>query len=289
VSAILPPLTPPPSRDLTAYKGLGTWVDAYDFSPEYQMQGASPAVTVDSIDDMAAEGVRTLYLQAAKDDARSPGELVNPELLGPMLLRAHARGVRVVAWYLPKFYDVDSDLRRLVAMRDFRADGHGFDGIGVDIEWRADVPDVPTRNARLIELSRRTRAAMGNAALSAIPLPPVVMEVINPKYWPDFPWREIAPFYDVWLPQCYWTFRNKSSGYRDGYRYTEENIRRMRNNLGLADAPVHALGGTDNRSTDTDYRGFVRAAHDTRSLGASIYDWRTTPGTAWAVLRSSPN
>ena len=288
VSAILPPLTPPPPRDLTAYKGLGTWVDAYDFSPQYQTRGAPPAVTVDSIDDMAAEGVRTLYLQAAKDDARSPGELVNPELLGPMLLRAHARGIRVVAWYLPKFYDVDSDLRRLVAMRDFRADGHGFDGIGVDIEWRADVPDVPTRNARLIELSRRTRQAMGNAALSAIPVPPVVMEVINPKYWPDFPWRELAPFYDVWLPQCYWTFRKQSSGYRDGYRYTEENIRRMRNNLGLPNAPVHALGGTDNRSTDADYRGFVRAAHDTRSLGASIYDWRTTPGSAWPVLRGSP-
>jgi hypothetical protein len=289
ISAILPPLTPPPPRDLTAYKGLGTWVDAYDFSPQYQPQGAPPTVTVDSIDHMAAEGVRTLYLQAAKDDARSPGELVNPELLGPMLLRAHARGIRVVAWYLPKFYDVDSDLRRLVAMRDFRPDGHGFDGIGVDIEWRADVPDVPTRNARLIELSRRTRAAMGNAALSAIPVPPVVMEVINPKYWPDFPWRELAPFYDVWLPQCYWTFRTKSSGYRDGYRYTEENIRRMRNNLGLPDAPVHALGGTDDRSSDADYRGFVRAAHDTRSLGASIYDWRTTPGTAWPVLRGSPS
>jgi hypothetical protein len=288
VSALLPPLTPPPSRDLTAYEGLGTWVDAYDFSPQYQPKGAPPAVTVDTIDQMAAEGVRTLYLQAAKDDARSPGELVNPELLGPMLVRAHDRGIRVVAWYLPKFYDIDSDLRRLVAMRDFRADGHGFDGIGVDIEWRADVPDVPTRNARLIELSRRTRQAMGDAALSAIPLPPVVMEVINKNYWPDFPWREIAPFYDVWLPQCYWTFRTQRSGYRDGYRYTEENIRRMRNNLGLPNAPVHALGGTDNRSTDADYRGFIRAAHDTRSLGASIYDWRTTPASAWSVLRSSP-
>jgi hypothetical protein len=288
ITSLLPPLTPPPPRDLTAYKGLGTWVDAYDFSPQYQPNGAPPTVTVDTIDQMAAEGVRTLYLQAAKDDARSPGQLVNPELLGPMLLRAHERSIRVVAWYLPKFYDIESDLRRLVAMRDFRADRHGFDGIGVDIEWRADVPDVPTRNARLIELSRRTRQVMGNAALSAIPLPPVVMEVINPRYWPDFPWREIAPFYDVWLPQCYWTFRTKSSGYRDGYRYTEENIRRMRNNLGLPNAPVHALGGTDNRSTDADYRGFVRAAHETRSLGASIYDWRTTPASAWPVLRTGP-
>lgn len=285
---VLPPFTPPPRRDLSAYRGLGTWVDAFDFSPQFQPNGAPPAVTTDTIDQMAAEGVRSLYLQAAKDDTRSPGPLVSPELLGPMLARAHARGIKVVAWYLPKFYDLDSDMRRLLAMRDFRFEGQGFDGIGLDIEWRRDVPDHAERSLRLIELSRRLREAMGDAAISAIPLPPVVMEVVNPNYWPGFPWREIAPFYDVWLPMGYWTFRTQSSGYRDGYRYTEENIRRMRANLGLADAPVHALGGTDNRSTDDDYRGFVRAAVEQRAIGASIYDWRTTPPQAWEILRGSP-
>ena len=284
----LPPIVPPPSRDLAAYRGLGTWVDAYDFSPQYQPNGAPPPVTPDSIDRMPAQGVHTLYLQAAKDDTRSPGDLVNPEILGPMLARAHARGIKVVAWYLPKFYDIDSDMRRLVAMRDFRFQGDGFDGIGLDIEWRKDVPDPAERNVRLIELSRRLRAAMGNATLSAIPLPPVVMEVVNPDYWPDFPWRELASFYDVWLPMTYWTFRTQSSGYRDGYRYTEENVRRLRANLGLPNAPVHPVGGTDNRSTDDDYRGFVRATAEQRCVGGSIYDWRTTPDQAWDILRGVP-
>src|SRR5437660_1550096 len=126
--------------------------------------GASPA-------GVSAAGVKTLYLQAAKDDTRSPGDLVNPEILAPMLVRAHARGVKVVAWYLPKFYDLDSDMRRLLAVRDFRAEGQGFDGIGLDIEWRKDVPNDAERNARLVALSRRLRQAMGNAAISAIPLP----------------------------------------------------------------------------------------------------------------------
>jgi hypothetical protein len=193
-----------------------------------------------------------------------------------------------VAWYLPKFYDLDSDMRRLLAMRDFRFEGHGFDGIGLDIEWRQDVPDPAERNVRLIELSRRLRSAMGNATVSAIPLPPVVMEVVNPDYWPNFPWREIAPFYDVWLPMAYWTFRTQSSGYRDGYRYTEENIRRLRADLGLPDAAVHPVGGTDNRSTDEDYRGFVRACAQQRCIGGSIYDWRTTPPQAWDILRGVP-
>jgi hypothetical protein len=173
-------------------------------------------------------------------------------------------------------------------MRDFRFEGHGFDGIGLDIEWRKDVPDHVERNARLVELSRRLRAAMGGAALSAIPPPPVIMEVVNPRFWPEFPWRELAPLYDVWMPMAYWTFRTQSSGYRDGYRYTAENVHRMRANLGLPNAPVHPIGGTDNRSTDDDYRGFVRASHETRSIGGSIYDFRTTPAQAWEILRRSP-
>ncbi|MGH9042993.1 MAG: hypothetical protein ACRDZ3_22500 [Acidimicrobiia bacterium] len=284
-----PPVSPPPARDLAAYRGLGTWVDAYDFSPEYQPGGAPAPVGPGSVDDMARVGVRTLYLQAAKDDVRSPGLLVNPEIIGPMLVRAHTLGIRVVAWYLPKFYDLDSDMARLLAIRDFRFEGQGFDGIGLDIEWRKDVPDHRERNARLVELSRRLRAAMGGATLSAIPPPPVVMEDVNRNFWPEFPWRELAPLYDVWLPMAYWTFRTQSSGWRDGYRYTAENVNRMRSNLGLPAAPVHPIGGTDNRSTDEDYRGFVRAARETGSIGGSIYDFRTTPAQAWEILRQSPS
>ena len=283
------PVTPPPRRDTSVYRGLGTWIDAYDYSPQYQPNGGPPPVTPESMDDLAAQGVRTLYLQAAKDDTRSPGDLVNPEILGPMLNRAHARGIRVVAWYLPKFYDLDSDMRRFLAMRDFRFGGEGFDGIGNDIEWTKDVPNAAERNVRLIELSRRLRAAVGPAALSAIPLPPVLIETINPKYWPDFPWRELAPIYDVWMPMAYWTFRSQSSGYRDAYRYTEENVRRLRANLGLPGAVVHPAGGTDNKSNDNDYRGFVRACIDTGSVGGSIYDWRTTPMASFNILRGLPD
>jgi hypothetical protein len=285
---LLPPVTPPPARDISVYRGLGTWIDAYDFSPQYQPNGAPPAVTPDSMDDLAAAGVKTLYLQAAKDDSRSPGDLVNPEILGPMLNRAHARGLKVVAWYLPKFYDLDSDMRRFLAMRDFRFGGEGFDGIGNDIEWTKDVPNHAERSARLIELSRRLRAAVGSEALSAIPLPPVLIETINPKYWPGFPWRELAPLYDVWMPMAYWSFRTQSSGYRDAYRYTEENVRRVRINLGLPGAMVHPVGGTDNRSNDNDYRNFVRACVDSSSIGGSIYDWRTTPMASFNILRDVP-
>jgi len=176
-----------------------------------------------------------------------------------------------------------------VAMRDFRWEGHGFDGIGNDVEWYQDVPDHAERSRRLVELSRRLREAMGTDVVANIPLPPVVMEVINQRYWPDFPWREMAPLYDVWMPMSYWTFRKASSPYRDGYVYTEENIRRMRLNLGVPDAVVHPIGGTDGKATDADYAGFVRAAHEQRCVGASIYDWNTTPPRVYPTLRQSPS
>ena len=74
-------------------------------------------------------------------------------------------------------------------------------------------------------------------------LPPVLIEVVNLSFWPGFPWAAIAPFYDVWQPMSYWSFRSSSSGYGDGYTYNEESIRRLRANLGEPDAIVHAIGG----------------------------------------------
>lgn len=275
-----------PGRDVTAYAGLGTWVDVYDYAAEFQANGAAPPIAPGAIDAMADQGVRTLFLQASKDDPRSPpGDLVHPELLAEFLTRAHARGMRVVAWFLPKLADVDSDLRHMLAMRDYQTDGQRFDGIAVDIEWRAGVADHAERSARLVDLSRRLRAATNGEALGAIVMPPVVTDVINPAFWPGFPWSDLGPLYDVWLPMGYWTSRTQESGWRDTFRYTDQNIALLRKDLGNPNAVVHPIGGIGDRSTDEDYRGFLRAATSRGSVGFSIYDYRTTAPSAWGVLR----
>ena len=56
--------------DIDAFRGLGTWVDVYDYVPDVQDADSPPDLTVESVDDMAALGVETLYLQAAQDDDR---------------------------------------------------------------------------------------------------------------------------------------------------------------------------------------------------------------------------
>lgn len=261
-------------RSLDAYAGYGTWVDAYDFVPAYAGEGAV-AVTTADVDAMADAGVRTLFLQAAREDDRSPGPVVDPAVMAPLLVRAHQRGMLVVGWYLPKFADLDVDLEHLLAIDRFEVAGHRFDGIAVDIEWTEDVPDHVERGRRLVELSQRLREAVGDQALGAIVLPPVQIEVVNPAYWPSFPWRELAGLYDVWLPMSYWTFRSQESGYGDGYRYNEESTRRLRANLGRPEAPVHGIGGIGDEATDEQYEGFLRSLADTASIGGSVYDYAT--------------
>lgn len=271
---------------LAPYEGLGTWVDVYDYVPAFQDPGELPAVTAGSIDDMAALGVRTLYLQAAQDDPRSPDDTVDRALLGRFLRRAHENGIEVVAWYLPRFVDVDADLRRVRALHRFRSRGQRFDGLALDIEWTEGVPDVEARNAALIDLSERVRELVGDQyAVAAIVLEPVLLEVVSPQYWPSFPWKQVQPHYDVWMPMNYWTNRQEDSGYREGFKYTEENVRRLRANLEDDDAVVHTIGGIGDGATAADYEGFVRASREAEALGWSVYDFNTVATSAWPRLR----
>ena len=272
-------------KDLDAYRGLGTWVDVFDYVPAFQRSGDDPPVTAASFDDMAKLGVKTVYLQAAQADERTPGDTVDRKLLGRMLRAAHDADLRVVAWYVPQFVDVNADLRRLRALMTFKSDGEQFDGLAVDIEYNRGVPDAEQRNAALVDLSRRVRRAAGDRPVGAIVLEPVFLEVVSPDYWPQFPWRRLSSLYDVWLPMSYWTNRSAESGYRDGFKYTDENIRQVRKNVGDKNAPVHAIGGIADSAQVKDYVGFLRAVEKDDAIGWSIYDYNTTVSSAWPKLR----
>lgn len=273
-------------RTTATYGGLGTWIDAFDFEPAYQADGIDPAVVPEVVDELAELGVRTIYLQAARLDDRATGRLLDRNLLGEFLLRAHNRDIEVVGWYLPLFTDVQADLDRLLAIAGFEVLGHRFDGAAVDIEYIEGVPDPVERSNRLIELSRRLRDARPGEALGAIVPPPVQLEVVNPSYWPNFPWQALDTSYDVWLPMAYWTTRS-GSDYRDAYRYAEESVRRMRNNLDRPDVPVHIIGGIGDRTTSEDLAGLRRAVDETGAIGASIYDWYSLPADRRTELAST--
>lgn len=296
IERVVPTWTDPdtaPVRTVDAYRGLGAWIDAFDFSPAYTR--GRPPLTPTVVDAMADAGVRTIYVQAARDDMRSPSLVEDPWAMGELVARAHARGMQVVAWYLPRWNP--QDLVRLEALRDFRVMGRGFDGIAVDIEWTEDGLTPDERGARLVALSRALRERSPGEALGAIVLPPVLTDVVNTQYWPRFPWRELAPLYDVWLPMSYWSFRSRASGWKDGYRYNADSTTRLRAWLGRPDALVHGIGGigavTDPASVPNpeeplaalaDLEPFVRSLTDTASIGGSLYDWQTTDQASRARL-----
>ncbi|HEY7106563.1 MAG TPA: hypothetical protein VH986_09180 [Acidimicrobiia bacterium] len=273
-------------RDLDAYRGLGAWVDVFDYTARTQPEGAPIPVTPASVDDMASLGARTLYIQVVNPVGARPDVLFDGPLLGQFVTRAHDQGLRVVAWYLPAYADVADDLATIKAITSFRAGGSGFDGVALDIEDTESVPDVALRNERVVDVAKRTRKLLGNdRALGAIVYPAVQTEVINPILWPEFPYRKLEPSIDVWLPMAYFTFRDDASGYRDPLRYTVDSVQRLRGHLRDRTAPVHVVGGIADVATPQDYVAFSEAARQTKAVGYSMYDFRTTSSAAWALLR----
>jgi hypothetical protein len=253
--------------DLSPYKGLSAWADVFDWSRSYT--NGHPTFGPADIDRMADAGVNALFLQTARWDSPRADGLVDLDLLQPILDRARARGVQVVSWYLPTLTDVQADLRRLVAAANVAG------GIAVDIEAR-NVADVNDRNARLVSLSRQLRAALPGRVIGAITMPGVVTDIINPNFWPDFPWAGIAPSYDVWMPMSYWTNRTTSSGWRDGYKYSVANVNLLRSDLHQPAAPVNIIGGITGDSSVGDIQGMTQAVFDTGSIGGGLYDWANT-------------
>ena len=148
---------------------------------------------------MADLGIQTIYIQTAH--RRSDTDVIEPERLLPMIERAHARGMAVVAWYLPTFENTDTDLRKLLA-----AAALPVDGLGVDIE-SLHAGDDADRTRRLLELSYGLRREMGTKAIAAITPDAVHLQVVNPAFWPGFPWPEIGATYDVIVPMAYWSVR----------------------------------------------------------------------------------
>tara|TARA_R100000306_G_scaffold59727_1_gene59037 strand:+ start:354 stop:1397 length:1044 start_codon:yes stop_codon:yes gene_type:complete len=275
--ALPAPIEPsrPEPWTLEPYRGFGAWLDAYDWSVSFA-RSPEHVIGLEDIDRMAAEGVQTIYIQASRWN--SPEDILEPQRLQGIIDRAHGHGMAVVAWYLPTLVDPETDLRRMIAIASM-----DFDGFGVDIEAR-DVEDVAERNRRLLDISARLEAALEGRPLAAIVMEPVIMEDVNPQFWPDYPWMGLAEHYDVWLPMSYWT--NRRGAWRHSHTYTAENIARIRERIGQPDAPVHTIGGIGDKTTVGDLHGMVVAAVEQRAIGGSIYDYRTTDPAFWDVLRA---
>jgi hypothetical protein len=262
------------SAPLFSYRGLGTWVDMYD-----ARAWNDPAAAVR---DMQAHGAHTLFLETSNYHWATA--LNKPAAMSALVEAAHARGMKVVAWYLPGFKDLAKDWKRTKAALDFRtANGQRFDSFTLDIE-ASIVKDVGTRNARLATLSKRLRAAVGSKYTLGACTPSPAGMAKNATYWPHFPFKMLAGIYDVFVPMGYYTYHG--DGYANAYRDTCDNIRIIREKTGQPTVPIHVIAGDAAKSSATETTAYVRALRENGALGGSMYDWSTTSEASWQALQA---
>jgi hypothetical protein len=260
-----------------AYAGVGTWLDIYATS-----FWAHPRREVAA---MHRDGVRTLYLQTGNYEQSV--DLVRPHALGQFIEAAHAAGMRVVAWYLPSFLYPTQDARRSLAAIRFRsARGERFDSFALDIEASL-VKSVPLRSKRLLQLSARLRSAVGPRYTLGAIIPSPVGIRRHPHYWPQFPYRSLARFYDVFLPMAYATDRH-ITGIKATRAYDAADVAIIRARTVKPHVPIHLIGGLANAMGANEIAGFMRAVGDCTPLGYSLYAFSVTRQATWKALAVPP-
>ncbi len=260
------------AADLTAYQGLGAWIDIYD--------GKLMATPDQTAAALKARGVNTIYVETGNSSQAVP--LVRPTQVAGLIQSAHRRGMRVVGWYLPDLRNPGVDYRRALGAIRFRTPlGQSFDAFALDIESPVITP-VSLRNARLLSVSQALRRwAPAGYPLGAIIPAPRGME-LSPTYWPGFPYTAIASIYDIFLPMGYYT--NRVSGEMNAYWYSLANARIIWRETGDPTIPVHLIGGAAAATTRWEVRGFVHAVTQLGLAGGSLYDAATTRLGAWLEL-----
>ena len=260
-----------PRADPAVFAGLGTWFDVYD-GPAYRNPAATAA-------RLQARGVHTVYVETAND--RSAADVVNANALGLFVDALRAQGIVVVGWYLPGFAQPVVDLRRTRALLAFRTPtGAPFDGVALDIE-SLRLKSAGLRTTRLLTLSRTLSAEAGDTPVAAISYAPRGLER-HPAVWPRFPWEQLTPLVDAWIPMTY--TGGGMRGYDATYGYVARSLRLLRAAVG-PDIPIHAAGGVANRMTAEELKAFADAVTDDGTVtGWSLYDFPTTGSKAWAAL-----
>jgi hypothetical protein len=159
--------------------------------------------------------------------------------------------------------------------------GQSFDGVALNIE-ATKLRNVALRSARAVALARRLDQAAGQRPIAIVPFNPRGLER-RPTTWPGFPWRELAAHADAIAPMVY--TGGAYSGFDATYGYVTRALRLLRLHTGDPDVPIHVAGGVANRLGSDELAGFVAAVSDDGStIGVSLYDWMTTPPSAWTAL-----
>jgi hypothetical protein len=287
----LPPLTgstsgaSPTPAGLSAYQGLGAWVDLY----HYGAAADDPPASV--VRSMAARGVRNLYIETARWN--SAGALDHPTELGAFIDAAHGSGIKVVGWYMPGFADIPTDVQRSLAVLTFTSPGgQHFDGFAADIEDRSATRTQDQFNAGIAAYASAVRQAVGPGVTLGAIVPDAKNNERAPAYWAGFPWPQIGDNFDVVQPMAYWSVTKRArtclSAQMDVTSYMNEVIDRTDSLMGRS-RPIAPMGGVAYCDTQQEVADYVRTLQARGAIGGGLYDFYALEGnphaaTLWSEL-----
>ncbi|MGH2727958.1 MAG: hypothetical protein ACRDKS_13380, partial [Actinomycetota bacterium] len=148
----------PKGPSLAAFKRLGSWIDLYDYEA-IEPEAASA--------DMAAKGVKTLYLQTARWNKPAPDDknvFQDEALVERWVHAAHTNGMRIVGWYLPAYDNMGRDVSRTAVIATYRTStGQRFDALAIDVEYKGQMDSLSEWNAAIAEHVKRVRNKVGSS------------------------------------------------------------------------------------------------------------------------------
>ncbi|MCA1832941.1 MAG: hypothetical protein ABR548_00410 [Actinomycetota bacterium] len=265
--------------DTAAFRKLATWVDLYDYT------SSTAESTIQSrVADMKARGVRTIFLQTGRYNTAA---FSNPTQVAQWLTHAHAAGLRVVGWYLPAYSEyLSGDIAKTAVIASYVSPtGHRFDGLAIDIEYRAKTSSKTEFFNGITSQLAGVRGRVGLVyPVGAITFAPLDMDLWTAG-WDGFPWASVGKYANAVMPMGYWSNRDSRCSGGDTaycpYQYTLTNIQRSRSYTGL---PVHDIGGVGHQVTASEVSKYVQAEKAGRAYGGSLYDYGVTATSFWAYL-----
>src|SRR5262249_32877168 len=149
------------------------------------------------------------------------------------------------------------------------------------------VRGVPLRSKRLLQISARLRKAVGRSYPLGAVIPSPVGIRRHPAYWPHFPYRSLAHYYNVFLPMAYATDRHIPA-ITATRASAAAAIAITRARTGKPPIPIHLIGGLANAMGAGETAGFMGAVGDCKPLGYSLYAFSVTRPSTWKALATPP-
>jgi hypothetical protein len=251
----LPPATPAggPDASLVAISGKGMWIWQYSRTEGGNMQAA--------VDRAVAAGLQQVWVRAGD----SQDGFYAADQLAQLVPLAHARGLHVIAWGFPYFYDPVADAQWSLSVLNWRSpDGQGVDGFSPDIEMASEGVMPPARAGR--------------------PLVATVYPATDRRL-ADYPFAAMAPYVDAFAPMVYWECRDPGSA-------ADESVSRLK-----AMKPVHVIGqafgmgdvgGRVVQPGSDEMNRFMGVSRQDGAVGTSFWVWQLMNGEEWAALGAYP-